>query len=332
MGTASARPFNGAILINKASGPTSHDVVAQIRRITGQKSVGHTGTLDPMASGLMVVLLGEATKCSDLILATNKSYRLKLRLGVVTDSLDITGVVQRTSELRPTKEVLTTEVEKLNGDLLLPVPWYSAAKVNGKKLVDLARNKTGEELAQIADQPPIKTMNFYGVKILNTSGDEATIELSCSKGSFVRSWVYALGERLGCGACLTELTRLSCGAYDLVNAVTVDDLAHLSIFGMEEERHPALIQIEHLLPELKACLVNSKEEHLLNNGQIPRALWSRLLPEVRLANFSKEEITIKVISGQKDCLLALLVARPGKGLKFKRVFSHPELTMPLVRL
>jgi hypothetical protein len=131
---------------------------------------------------------------------------------------------------------------------------------------------------------------------------------------------------------MTVLEREACGNFKLSDAILIEDLKNLSLTGLQEEGHPGVIQLSDLLPNVKGCLVNPKEEELLHHGQIPRALLSRLLPEVRMANSNREEITIKVVSGQKDKLLALLVAKPGQGLKFKRVFSYPELTAPLPRL
>ena len=150
--------MHGLLLIHKESGMTSHDVVAKARRVLKTKAIGHTGTLDPMASGLMVLLVGEATKLSQYILEQNKAYRLTAKLGETTDTLDSTGKITSTSDKVVSRDEVAKEIHQLQGDLQLPVPIYSATKVDGKKLYEYAREDKPVEV-------PIKKMTFFDLKI-----------------------------------------------------------------------------------------------------------------------------------------------------------------------
>jgi tRNA pseudouridine55 synthase len=212
--------LNGIFLIHKEIGVTSHDVVFSLRKIIKDKQVGHIGTLDPLADGLLVCLVGEAVKLSDYLMGSDKRYRLTLKLGLVTDTWDITGKVVHTFEKTVTEAVLRKAILDFTGERLLPIPMYSAKKVNGQKLYDIVR---GDEAIQNFEGP-LKGMIFRDLKIVSIRGSTATVEFWCSKGSFVRSWIYCLGKNLGTGATMTELRRLDIGNYSLEKALTLDQL------------------------------------------------------------------------------------------------------------
>tara|TARA_B110001454_G_C12723278_1_gene436224 strand:- start:21322 stop:22254 length:933 start_codon:yes stop_codon:yes gene_type:complete len=212
--------LNGIFLINKETGVTSHDVVFSLRKILKDKQVGHIGTLDPLADGLLVCLVGESVKLSDYLMGSDKRYQLTFKLGLETDTWDITGKTLHTFEKKVSEDVLKNAILDFTGSHTLPIPMYSAKKVNGQKLYDIARD---DQTIENFEGPP-KEMKFWDVKILTIKDQSATVEFWCSKGSFVRSWIYCLGKKLGTGATMTDLRRLDIGRYSLEKALTLDQL------------------------------------------------------------------------------------------------------------
>jgi tRNA pseudouridine55 synthase len=224
---------SGFYLINKPAGPTSHDIVDQLRRITGVRKIGHAGTLDPFASGLLIVAIGrEATRNSSNFVKMDKTYIAKLRLGATSDTYDRTGTIKIMNEkLRITNEEIEKTLKKFTGRQMQTPPMYSAKKVDGKKLYELARQ--GVEI----ERQPVE-INVYDIEILDSitppspsylkRGNDATyltIEVRVSSGTYIRSLAHDIGQALGCGAYLEELTRTSIGKYDLRNSATPDELA-----------------------------------------------------------------------------------------------------------
>lgn len=303
--------LNGLLLVDKPTDCTSHDVVARARRIFKMRSIGHSGTLDPLASGLMVLLLGEGTKLSDYILSENKRYRLKLKLGLTTDTLDVTGttLTQVTEPFTFTEDVVVNIIrEQLTGTLQLPVPMYSAVKIQGQKLYEYARKNESVEA-------PIKVMTFFDIELISFNGVEAEVELSCSKGSYIRAWVHELGQKLGCGAVMTELRRLRSEPFSIENAVRLETLEDPQDLSNLE----AFVSMAEALPTWKAVRVMGREESLLRNGQIAKDLAARLILEQKQAVNSGKTVGIRVLDSNSR-LLALLEATPDKGLKIRRVF------------
>lgn len=298
--------FDGLLLIDKPQDLTSHDVVAFLRKALRQKSVGHTGTLDPLATGLMIMVLGEATKLSDYLIAADKSYRMKVKFGLTTDTLDRTGKVlsETPCDLNPS-EILRA-VAQLQGDFEWKVPAFSAAKVDGKKLYEYARS--GEPVPQ-----PVKTMSFSDAHVLATSSSQLEIVLSCSKGSFMRSWASEIGSLMGTGAVMEELRRLRVGPWSIENALTLEQI------GSGQSLGAAFVPMSQALPELKSVVAAPKEMRLMVNGQIPRDMVSRLIPEQKQAIATGQSVFIKVLAPGGE-LLAILGAEPGQGLKIRRVF------------
>lgn len=285
---------------------TSHDVVASVRKILGQRAVGHTGTLDPLATGLMIMVLGEATKLSDYLIASDKSYQVKIRLGVTTDTLDRTGKVLREVDGRVDRERLLSAIEELEGEFDWEVPLFSAVKVDGKKLYEHGRK--GEDVER-----PVKTMKFWDVRVLEVGEDRVELTLSCSKGSFIRTWASKLGEALGVGATIEELRRLSVGSTAIDQAVTLQNLE------ASKSETPAFIPMGRALPDLKSVVAGPRDVKLVTNGQIPRDLVTRLIFEQKQAIETREPVFIKVLTPEGG-LLAILAAEAGQGLKIRRVF------------
>lgn len=295
--------MNGLLLINKPEGLTSHDVVSRVRRLLKTKEVGHSGTLDPMATGLMVLLIGEATKLSSYLTEGDKSYEVGIKPGVITDTLDITGQVL--SEKQVTQSVF--EIDQLalvlTGEFQLPIPMYSAKKIDGKKLYEYAREG-------VSIEQPTKSMKFWG--ITNTSS--LCYHLHCSKGSFIRSWVQLLGEKLGAGATMSSLKRTSSHQYKLADAITLEEL---EILAAAQNISKYLIPLDQALKGIKSIRVKGQDAVLMKNGQISHSLRSQLI--VRF-NPDQDEV-VQILPEDKGKLLALVGIEKGQGFKIKRVFN-----------
>lgn len=305
--------LHGLLLVNKPSDITSHDVVARVRKILKISSVGHAGTLDPMATGLMVLLIGEGTKLSDYILSGDKSYRLKVQLGLRTDTLDITGEVLNESRVELDPDQIAFTARNLTGEFEWPVPIFSAVKVAGKKLYAYAHRSQTPEVV------PMKDMKFWDFSVLSAGSDFIEGHIYCSKGSYIRSWAAQLGEQLKVGGALASLERTTSAPYKLESALTLDDLMNPTVRDSEVWQR-AFIPIEKALTNWPAVTIKGKDERLIHNGQVSYDLERRLIVEVKAATEKQEPIIIRLISGETGQLLALLEAVPNKGLKVKRVF------------
>lgn len=294
--------MNGLLLINKPAGITSHDVVSRVRRILKTKEVGHSGTLDPLATGLMVLLIGEATKLSAYVTEGNKSYLVGVKLGITTDTLDITGQVLTEKPLSCSEEEICSVALNLTGEFDLPIPMFSAKKIEGKKLYELARE--GVEIIV-----PNKIMKFWNI----TREGQMQFHLHCSKGSFIRSWVKLLGEKLGCGATLSSLERTSSHQFQLKDAITLEQLESLG--AQDVSRY--LISLDRALKDVKSIRIKGQDAVLMKNGQISHPLRSQLITRFNPEN---DEL-IQVLPEEKGKLLALIGLEKGQGFKIKRVFN-----------
>lgn len=202
-------------VIDKHAGPTSFDVVREVRKITGERKVGHSGSLDPFATGALVVLLGRATKLSGLLLNADKKYRAVAKLGEETDSLDVTGEVVKTLPIPAlTPDEIRRTLDSFRGEWLQHAPMFSAKKVHGVRLYELARQQI------YVRRPPIP-VQIYEIELIQYEAPYLHFEVHCSKGTYVRSLADEIGKRLGTVAHLSELRRLSCGEFRLDEAVTL---------------------------------------------------------------------------------------------------------------
>ncbi len=301
-------------MVDKPADFTSHDVVANMRRALRQKRIGHTGTLDPIATGLMVMVLGEATKLSDYLVSEDKAYTVQIRLGVTTDTLDRAGKVLTTVTVGVDQTQIRAAVASLSGDFEWAVPAFSAMKVDGEKLYEKARK-------EVKFETPVKAMSFWDVKTLAVAGDLVTVSLNCSKGSFVRTWVEKLGEKLGTGAMVEELRRTRVGAWNLEQGISLPALEEATQNGLipTDGFGEAFVSLTGALPGMRSVIIDEKEARLMGHGQIPRSLAGRLIPEQKQAFESGRPIYVKVVAATGE-LLALLGAEPGQGLKIRRVF------------
>ncbi|MCL2103726.1 MAG: tRNA pseudouridine(55) synthase TruB [Kiritimatiellaeota bacterium] len=215
-------PFSGILLVDKPPGPTSHDVVHKIRKTFRIEKVGHGGTLDPNATGLLIILLGKGTKFSDAIMGSDKSYEGIMRLGRITRTQDCDG---ETIEERPfdavTREQTLAEMAKLEGDLYQTPPMVSAVKVEGVPLYKLARKGQEVERKQ-------RFVHVYRYEMLDWAPPLVSIAVDCSKGTYVRTLAHDVGQALGCGACLDSLRRTKSGAFSVSDALPFDDILALT--------------------------------------------------------------------------------------------------------
>ena len=240
---------NGILLIDKPQGKTSHDVVYAVRRALQTKRVGHAGTLDPMAVGLLIVLVGKATKLSDFLLNKYKTYRAGIRFGIETDTYDMEGTV--VSECIPdiSAEQFQNGLNSFFGTQTQIPPMYSALKKIGKKLYELARQ--GIEIDREA-----REITIHSLKLESFTSNRADILVHCSKGTYIRSLAHDLGQVLGCGACLDSLQRISSGAFHLKDSYSLEQL---------EQGEFTLIPT-HSAFDCPSVFVNNEQEQRIRNG------------------------------------------------------------------
>lgn len=212
---------NGILLLNKPQDFTSHDAVAKLRGIFHQRRIGHAGTLDPMAEGLLVILLGGATRASDWASGLDKEYETRLRLGTVTDTQDITGHVLEQRDVHVTEAELAQVLHRFTGPLLQTPPMYSAVQVNGQRLYKLARKGVEIERERRAIEVTTLTMQQETPEM---QADEIDLRVVCSKGTYVRTLCHDIGAALGCGGCMAALRRTRCGMFTLAQAHTFEEL------------------------------------------------------------------------------------------------------------
>ncbi len=247
--------ISGVLLIDKPDGMTSHDVVNRVRRLYNTKRVGHTGTLDPMATGLLVVLVGRAAKAAEYLSADSKSYIAGIKLGITTDTEDTTGNILTQSSEIPCESRVREVLEEFKGDIKQIPPMYSALKVNGQKLVDLARkNVTVEREA--------RNITVSRLDCERVSDTEYILTVDCSKGTYIRTLCADIGAALGCGAAMSSLRRERAGNYTIDGAYTLDGLDETE----QSERESLLIPVETLFDGLETVKLPQFYERLARNG------------------------------------------------------------------
>ena len=209
--------MNGIVIVDKPSGWTSQDVTARLRRVFGTRRIGHGGTLDPMATGVLPVFVGRATRGVEFFEHAEKTYEAVLRLGLTTDTEDITGRVLEQREANVTRETLESALRGFRGEILQIPPMYSALKVDGQKLCDLARK--GKEV----ERRP-RPITIHELTLLDFTGETARLRVRCSKGTYIRTLCKDIGETLGCGGCMESLRRIAAGEYTIAEAVPLEAL------------------------------------------------------------------------------------------------------------
>jgi tRNA pseudouridine55 synthase len=253
--TSSTSLLSGVLLVDKPVGPTSHDVVGRLRRLAGQRRVGHVGTLDPMASGLLVACLGRATRVAQFLVGLDKIYEGAIELGAVSSTYDAEGAIARTGLPLPDAVAVAQAMAAQLGERMQLPPPYSAIKVKGKKLYEYAR--AGQEV-------PIKPrwVRIHRFDLIAYDPPLATFEAKVGSGAYIRSMAHDLGAALGCGACLTRLRRTRVGGFDVQDACALDDLEAEP--GLLEAR---LLAIEEALGHLPKLALRAEAEAALMHGR-----------------------------------------------------------------
>jgi tRNA pseudouridine55 synthase len=252
---------NGFLIIDKPVGLSSHDVVNRVRRILGTKKVGHTGTLDPFATGVLPVAVGEGTKAIQFLDEGQKEYLATIRLGVTTDTLDVTGTVLHECDATSIAQLsLLQSMSVLTGEISQLPPMYSAVKQGGQPLYKLARKGL-----EVERQP--RRVLIHQFELLLFEPPVAEVRVLCSRGTYVRSLADDLGRLLGCGACLTTLRRSQSGPFRLDTACSLEQLADAVEQGRLAE---CLVTVEQALMHLQLCEVSIQELQPLRNGVLPR--------------------------------------------------------------
>ena len=249
--------MNGILLIDKPAGWTSMDVCAKLRGALHEKKIGHSGTLDPMATGLLVVFLGRATRAVSFAEADSKTYVASLRLGVTTDTQDVTGTVLCERPADMTDEALDAALAKFRGEIGQIPPMYSAIKVNGQKLYDIARK--GREVER---QP--RPVTIYALERCGRDENGDTVlNVACSKGTYIRTLCHDLGAVLGCGGTMSALRRTKAGVFDLKDAHTLDEVLAAAEAGTAEE---LLLPVDTLFADHAALTLTAPQEKALRSG------------------------------------------------------------------
>ena len=245
----------GVLIIDKPDGMTSHDVVNKVRRLYGTRRVGHTGTLDPMATGVLTVLVGRAAKAAEYLSSDRKTYLATLRLGLTTDTEDTTGEILTQNESIPNEETVMAVLPRFRGEILQIPPMYSALKVGGQKLVDMARR--GEVIERKA-----RPITIHRLEAERLSSTDYALTVTCSAGTYIRTLCADIGAALGCGGAMAALRRTEAGGFTLAQAHTPASLEEMT----EEARQSILLPIASLFADLPAVTLSAFHERLIRGG------------------------------------------------------------------
>lgn len=268
------RGINGILLLDKPAGYTSNQALQKIKRLYGACKAGHTGSLDPIATGLLPLCFGEATKVSQFMLESDKRYWTRIKLGVETRTYDSEGEVVATRPVDVSKRDLERELSKFVGEIEQLPPMYSAIKIGGEALYKLARK--GIEVER-----QLRAVTIHELQLLSFEGDIVEIDMSCTKGTYVRTVAHDLGQNLGCGAHVVGLRRLQVGDFGIDEVVTLEALEAMSV----EERDALLLPVDEALQGLPEVSLTSLATHYLVQGQVVSAQhghspgWVRLYEE-----------------------------------------------------
>ncbi len=258
--------MTGILPVKKPAGFTSFDVIGKLRGVTRTRKIGHSGTLDPMATGVLPLFFGGATKCCDILPNEDKRYVADIKFGIVTDTQDTTGRVLRETESHVSQNEFEHVMESFIGRQMQTPPMYSAVKVNGRPLYDLAREGKVVERAQ-------KEIEVYGIVLLefDEHAQTARIEVSCGKGTFIRTLINDMGEKLGCGASMSALERTMAAGFDISECYTIGEIEEMMKDGTFEEH---LIPIERLYESLPRLVLYDFDKRLYRSG-VPLELEKR---------------------------------------------------------
>lgn len=283
---------SGIINVYKEKGFTSFDVVAKLRGILKTKKIGHTGTLDPDAEGVLPVCIGRATKVCDLLTDKDKVYEAVLLLGVETDTQDTSGTVLNECEVDVTEEKVREAILSFVGEYAQIPPMYSALKVNGKKLYELAREgKTIERKA--------RNVEIFSIEILEVELPRVRMSVHCSKGTYIRTLCHDIGTKLGCGGCMEKLLRTKVGIFTLENSLRLSEIAELAAEGKAEEK---ILSVDALFEDAAKALAKPEFDVVVHNGNPIELRMLQETPAVmteRLRVYDSQETFIGIYEDPK---------------------------------
>jgi tRNA pseudouridine55 synthase len=325
--------MDGIINVLKPPGMTSFDVVAILRGITGVRRIGHAGTLDPMAAGVLPVCVGRAAKAIEFLMDKDKLYRAELTLGITTDTQDTTGTITSRAEPEVSDSDIADAVSSFEGRYLQIPPMHSAVRVDGKRLYELAREGVEIERQQ-------REVEIFSAKLLDvdrSNGVRALIDIHCSKGTYIRTLCADIGARLGCGGCMSFLLRMRAGPFGISDAITLEELSELKEKGT---LHSALIGVDRVFGSLEAYRLDEASEKRFGNGmQIP--LSQALLLDggsnstvkgdskdrrgLKISEYRENSGLVRVYGSNGDFIALGMVLDDGKGyyLKVRKFFKIP---------
>ena len=275
--------MNGIVIVDKPQGWTSQDVTARLRRVFHTRRIGHGGTLDPMATGVLPVFVGRATRGVEFFEHAEKTYETVLRLGLTTDTEDITGTVLTQQEVHVTADQVEAVLERFRGEIMQVPPMYSALKVNGQKLCDLARK--GKEVERKPRPITIRELTLLGME-----DSDVPLRVRCSKGTYIRTLCKDIGEALGCGGCMAQLRRVTAGEYTIEEAVPLLEL----LDAREPEGY--LRGVDTMFRNYPAVKLTANQETRCRNGNS----FSRSLPDGTYRAYSQNGeflMLAKVVNG-----------------------------------
>ena len=249
--------MNGILLVDKPSGWTSNDVVCKMKGVLHERRIGHSGTLDPMATGLLPLFIGKATKAVEFAEKNIKKYIAGISFGIVTDTQDISGNIISEQKCSVSDQEFLQAAEAFNGEISQIPPMYSALKQNGKRLYDLARQ--GIEV----ERKP-RTVNIGSIELISASDNGFVFSVVCSAGTYVRTLCHDIGQYLGCGACMSSLRRIQCGGFSINEAYKLDRIIETAETGRIES---ILLPVDSLFSDLTKYTCSETEESCIRNGR-----------------------------------------------------------------
>lgn len=277
--------MNGIVIVDKPQGWTSQDVTARLRRVFQTRRIGHGGTLDPMATGVLPVFVGRATRGVEFFEHAEKTYETVLRLGLTTDTEDITGTVLTQQEVHVTAAQVESVLERFRGEILQVPPMYSALKVNGQKLCDLARK--GKEVERKPRPITIHELAFLGME-----GSDVRLRVRCSKGTYIRTLCKDIGEALGCGGCMAQLRRVTAGEYTIEEAVPLQELLD------SQEPEGYLRGVDTMFRNYPEVKLTANQEARCRNGNS----FSRNLPDGTYRAYSQNGEFLMLAKVEKNVM------------------------------
>lgn len=310
--------MNGTVIVDKPAGRTSFDIVHEIRNVLNIKKIGHTGTLDPLTTGVLPVCINEATKLIQFFAEDDKEYRATMLLGVETDTLDMEGKIVARNKLNITEEEIEYVIKAFTGKIEQRVPRYSAVKIKGKPLYRWTREG-------INITPPLRTIEVYRIAIEKIALPYVSFVVSCSKGTYIRSLCADIGNRLGCGACLYRLRRIKSGHFSEESAIVLEGLDKKE---KEQTIRENLIPMVDMLPHFCSIIIDAEIVDKIKNGYHPgidvlKSFYTKALTEGDVVKFVSEDNRIVAIARMLFSSEEIALSYTNGGVaKILRVFNN----------